>query len=68
MEQEGFIERNLKDGNKKELFLSISKKGEEILEKITILTKKLKSKYFNELDNNEKEQLIILFEKNLKKE
>lgn len=68
MEQEGFIERNLKDGNKKELFLSISKKGEVILQKITTLTKELKSKYFNDLDNNDKEQLIVLFEKNLKKE
>ena len=68
MEQEGFIERNLKDGNKKELFLSISKKGEEILQRITTLTEELKSKYFNELNNNDKEQLIVLFEKNLKKE
>lgn len=68
MEQEGFIERGAKDGNKKEIFISISNKGREILNKITKLTKELKAKYFSDLDDDEKEQLIVLFEKNLKKE
>lgn len=67
MEQEGFIERGAKDGNKKEIFISISNKGREILNKITELTKELKTKYFSDLDDDEKEQLIVLFEKNLKK-
>ncbi len=67
MEQEGFIERGAKDGNKKEIFISISNKGREILNKITKLTKELKTKYFSDLDDDEKEQLIVLFEKNLKK-
>lgn len=67
MEQEGFIERGAKDGNKKEIFISISNKGREILNKITKLTKELKAKYFSDLDDDEKEQLIVLFEKNLKK-
>ena len=67
MEQEGFIERGAKDGNKKEIFISISNKGREILNKITKLTKELKAKYFGNLDDDEKEQLIVLFEKNLKK-
>lgn len=68
MEQEGFIERGAKDGNKKEIFISISNKGREILNKITKLTKELKAKYFSDLDDDEKKQLIVLFEKNLKKE
>ena len=68
MEQEGFIERGLKDGNKKEIFLSISKKGKQVLDKISELTNELKSKYFNELSDEEKSQLIFLFEKNLQKE
>lgn len=68
MEQEGLIERGLKDGNKKEIFLSISKKGKQVLDKISELTNELKSKYFNELSNEEKSQLIFLFEKNLQKE
>ena len=67
MEQEGFIERGAKDGNKKEIFISISNKGREILNKITKLTKELKTKYFSDLGDDEKEQLIVLFEKNLKK-
>ena len=68
MEQEGLIEKGLKEGNKKEIYISISENGKKILAQITKLTKELKTKYFKDLSDDEKKQLIYLFEKNLLKE
>ena len=68
MEQEGLIEKGFKEGNKKEIYISISENGKKILAQITKLTKELKTKYFNDLSDDEKKQLIYLFEKNLLKE
>ena len=68
MEQEGLIEKGFKEGNKKEIYISISENGKKILAQITKLTKELKAKYFVDLSDDEKKQLISLFEKNLLKE
>lgn len=68
MEQEGLIEKGFKEGNKKEIYISISENGKKILAQITKLTKELKTKYFVDLSDDEKKQLIYLFEKNLLKE
>lgn len=68
MEKENLILKRAKDGNKKEFMISITDKGLKILEKVTTLMDELKLKYFNELEINEKEIFVGIFEKLLEKE
>ncbi len=68
MEKEDLILKTNKEGNRKEIFITITEKGKEMIDKISALLDELKPKYFNELKDSEKEILINLFENHLLKE
>ena len=55
LQQEDLVKKDFKDNNKKNTYLSLTKKGEEKTNEIKKKTNKLKNNYFNELDVNDKE-------------
>ena len=68
MEKEGFILKTSKDGNKKEIMVSPTPKGVDMITKMKTLMDELKPKYFNELATSEKEEFVTIFEHLLKGE
>ena len=68
METESLIEKNYKDGNKKNIHISLSQKGKEIFLNLNKKLEQIKQKYFFDLNSDEKQTLLSLLNKTLGKE
>lgn len=65
MENEELLSRNLKNGNKKNMYIELTQKGKALAEKIRVKMEELKSKFFAELKDNDKKVLSQLLDKTL---
>lgn len=68
MSEENLIEKSYKEGNKKNIYISLSQKGKELFCKLSQKLEKIKEKYFACLNNAEKQTLLSLLNKTLGKE
>jgi len=63
LEQKKLIERNIDKNDRRNIFLQISPKGKEQIDKVQIEVKKVMSKYIEYMGENDTKQLIILITK-----
>lgn len=68
MSNENLVEKKYKEGNKKNIYITLSLKGKNILCKLSQKLENIKQKYFGFLNAKEKQSLLNLLDKTLVKE
>lgn len=63
LEEKGLIQRNIDENDRRNIFLRISTKGEEYINKVQIEIKNKMSKYIEYIGENDTKQLIRLISK-----
>lgn len=65
MEKENLVARNFKQGNKKNLYITLTEKGKALAQKIHKKMEQLKTKFFGEIHEKDKNSLNDLLDKTL---
>ena len=65
MNDENLIEKNYKEGNKKNIYISLSQKGKDVFCKLSQRLDEIRQKYFACLNTKEKQSLLTLLNKTL---
>ena len=68
MQKENLINKTLKKGNNKSIFIYLSEKGKCLAKQINQKIKEVKVKYFSNLDEHEKQIFLEMLSRKLKKE
>ena len=68
MQKEDLIQKSLQNNNKKNIYVTLTEKGKNLICKINQRVNEIKNKYFNILQNEDKQTFLNLLNKTLKKE
>ena len=68
MQKENLVAKSLQDNNKKSIYITLTEKGKNLICKINKSLNEIKNKYFNILQNDDKQTFLNLLNKTLKKE
>ena len=63
MEKENLVARNFKQGNKKNLYITLTENGKALAQKIHNKMEQLKTKFFGEIQEKDKDSLNDLLDK-----